>query len=145
MDNDIMSKKRIRLLMYTVFAALWLILTGLCVYMSLNAGSMRIEAYGIVLLSFSIVPFLLIGALYGYFISMISYTVAFIASLIYNMNNAYMMSIFLVPVICFSGFSQYYFFQTKKKTLVAASITLVLNSIIEVLCISASFFLYQST
>lgn len=136
MDKSYVEKKGLKILIYIVYLLLWAAMTGVCVFMSLNAGNMNIEAYGIVLISFSIVPFLIIGALYGYFISLISFTVSFIFSLIYNMNNAYMMSIFLVPVICFSIFSQYYFFRTVKKTFLAALITLMLTSVIEVLCIS---------
>ena len=127
MDGSSVGKKCLKVLAVVAFIIVWLALTGVCVFTSLNAGNMRIEVNGIILMSFSIVPFLLIGALYGYFISLISFTVSFIVSLIYNTNNAYMMAIYLVSVICFSLFSQYYFFKTGKKTFVAALITLLLT------------------
>lgn len=136
MDGSSVGKKCLKVLSVVAFIIVWLALTGVCVFTSLNAGNMLVEVNGIILMSFSIVPFLLIGALYGYFISLISFTVSFIVSLVYNTNNAYMMSIYLVPVICFSIFSQYYYFKTRKKTFVAALITLLLTSFIEVLCIS---------
>ena len=115
---------------------IWLALTAVSVYTSLNAGELRIEADGVVLVAFAIIPFLLIGALYGYFVSLISFTVAFIISLIYNTDQAYMMSIFLVDVICFSMFSQYYYFNNKKKTMIATAVTLFFNSFIEMMCFS---------
>ncbi|MBP3198735.1 MAG: response regulator, partial [Butyrivibrio sp.] len=115
---------------------IWLALTAVCVYTSLNAGELRIEAGGVVLVAFAIIPFLLTGALYGYFISLISFTVAFVISLLYNTDQAYMMSIFLVDVICFSMFSQYYYFKNKKKTIIATAVTLFFNSFIEMMCFS---------
>ena len=115
MHEKMMTSKLFRYVYLIVSIAIWLALTAVCVYTSLNAGELRIEAGGVVLVAFAIIPFLLTGALYGYFISLISFTVAFVISLLYNTDQAYMMSIFLVDVICFSMFSQYYYFKNKKK------------------------------
>lgn len=136
MHEKMMTSKLFRYMYLIVSIAIWLALTAVCVYTSLNAGELRIEAGGVVLVAFAIIPFLLTGALYGYFISLISFTVAFVISLLYNTDQAYMMSIFLVDVICFSMFSQYYYFKNKKKTIIATAVTLFFNSFIEMMCFS---------
>lgn len=136
MHEKMMTSKLFRYVYLIVSIAIWLALTAVCVYTSLNAGELRIEAGGVVLVAFAIIPFLLTGALYGYFISLISFTVAFVISLLYNTDQAYMMSIFLVDVICFSMFSQYYYFKNKKKTIIATAVTLFFNSFIEMMCFS---------
>jgi len=132
--NDLKMSSKILIVSLSLMILLGL--TAVSVYFSMNAVELRIETNGVVLIAFAIIPFLLTGALYGYFISLISFTAAFIISLIYTTDTAYMMSIYLTDVICFSIFSQYSFFATKKKTVIAATVTLFVNSFIELMCYS---------
>ena len=113
-----------------------IVLILLCTYSAINGANMHISSGGVVLITFFILPYLILGGLYGYLISMIVFLIAFIASLIFNTNDAYKMSIYLVSTLCFSLFSQYFWFATKKKTALAALFTLIITSFTELLCLS---------
>lgn len=115
---------------------IWIILTALAIYSSINARNMNISSGGAVIVSFFMGPFLLLGGLYGYLFAMISYALSFILTLIFDMNGAYNTAINLVASVCFSLFSQYYFFSTKKKTFLAALATLIATGITELACLT---------
>ena len=115
-----------------VFAAL----TAASVASSLRADLMTVSSGRIVLMAFAVIPFLLLGGLYGYVISMASFMISFIFCLVLDMSNAYKMAIFLVPAICFSLFSQYLWFDKVKKTVLAGVITLALTGFIEMACLT---------
>ncbi|WP_242839098.1 ATP-binding protein [Butyrivibrio sp. MC2021] len=95
---------------------------------------MRIEAGGTVYFTFFLLPFLLMGGLYGYLLSMIAFAISFGCALVFETSKAYIMSVYLVATLCFSLFSQYHFFKTRIKTLIAAAATLFMTSIIEMCC-----------
>ena len=115
-----------------VFAAL----TAASVASSLRADLMTVSSGSIVLMAFAVTPFLLLGGLYGYVISMASFVISFIFCLVLDMSNAYKMAIFLVPAFCFSLFSQYLWFDKVKKTVLAGVITLALTGFIEMACLT---------
>ncbi|MBE5825925.1 MAG: response regulator [Butyrivibrio sp.] len=115
-----------------VFAAL----TAASVASSLRADFMTVSSGRIVLMAFAVTPFLLLGGLYGYVISMASFMISFTFCLVLDMSNAYKMAIFLVPAICFSLFSQYLWFDKVKKTVLAGVITLALTGFIEMACLT---------
>jgi signal transduction histidine kinase/CheY-like chemotaxis protein/HPt (histidine-containing phosphotransfer) domain-containing protein len=136
MKDRNLLKKRTKLLAMTVSVIVCLMLTDFCAYSGLHGEKMHFATNGVVVITFFILPYLFLGALYGYLISLLSFTVSFIIALINNTDSAYNMAIYLVATICFSLFSQYYFFSTKKRTAIAAAVTLALTSLMELLCIS---------
>ncbi len=113
-----------------------LLLTWFCIYAALNAGKMIVVSGGMIVISFFILPYLLLGGLYGYLVCLIVFMIAFIITLIYDMNSAYKMSIFLVTTLCFSLMGQYHMFASKLKTAACAFITLICTSTMELLCLT---------
>uniref|UniRef100_UPI0025D2FFA8 ATP-binding protein n=1 Tax=Butyrivibrio sp. TaxID=28121 RepID=UPI0025D2FFA8 len=113
---------------------IWLVLTRLCVYVSLHSENLIITTGDTVLLSFIMFPFLLLGALYGYVLSYISFIIAFVITYIMSMDTAYNMITFLVGTSSFALFSQYFWFKTKKKTLCAALYTTIFVALAEYAC-----------
>ena len=134
--EDEKKKNMLRYSLYAISFLIWSGLTYLNCYASLNAGKMVVEKDGVVFLTFFTLPALLIGAFYGYYIAMISFSITFLFTLIAAMDSAYRLAVFLAAMICFSLFSQYFFFMTKKKTIIAALVTLVVTSFFELLCLN---------
>ena len=97
---------------------------------------MNFTSGGVVIITFFILPYLLLGGLYGYLVSMMVFLIAFIVNLIYSPDDAYKMAIYLVSAICFSIFGQYYWLGTIKKTLMTALVTLFMTSMTELLCLT---------
>ncbi|MBP3783524.1 MAG: response regulator [Butyrivibrio sp.] len=118
-----------------------------CIYSAVYGANMHISTGGVVIITFFILPYLILGGLYGYLISLIVFFISFICALIFNTSDAYKMSIFLVATLSFSLFGQYFWFATKKKTAIVALVTLVATSFTELLCISViesnEYALYQ--
>ncbi len=137
MEDNTNTKKWLKRIIWAVSILIWLGLTRLCAYSVLHGSSMHIAVgESEMRLNFFNLPFLLLGGLYGYLISLISFSISFVIALIYDMENAYKLSIFLVATICFSIFGQYEWFKTKKKTVFSALITLALTALIELACLS---------
>ena len=129
--------KKSSLVIGTIIGTLILIVLGVaCVHAALYGERMVVHSDEMVILTFFIFPFLVIGGLYGYLISSIVFAVAFVCSLVLDMDNAYKMAIYLVPMLCFSIFGQYLWFKTVKKTILCAIITLISTSLVELICIS---------
>jgi signal transduction histidine kinase/DNA-binding NarL/FixJ family response regulator len=91
---------------------------------------------GNVYLTFYLFPYVMVGALYGYFISMISFVLAFVTTLVLSPTGAYNMAIHLVATLCFALFAQYGFFAKVRKTVIAAICTLCITSLAEFACLS---------
>nr|WP_297707010.1 response regulator [uncultured Butyrivibrio sp.] len=113
-----------------------LILAFCCIYAAMNGANMHVSTGGLVVITFFILPYLIIGGFYGYLISSIVFLISFICTLVVNMNDAYKMPIYLVAALCFSVFGQYLWFGTIKKTALAALFTLIATSFTELLCLS---------
>ncbi len=129
--------KKSSVIVSTIVGTVVLILLSLaCVYSAINGASMHITYGGNVIITFFILPYLILAGLYGYMISMIVFIISFVSSLVFNMDDAYKMSIGLVVTLCFSLFGQYFWFATKKRTALAAFITLIITSFTELLCLS---------
>ncbi|SFC19495.1 response regulator [Butyrivibrio sp. YAB3001] len=128
------SRKIVNKVIIPLSFVLWGLLTHLCVFFALNGSKLNYSSNGTVYVTFFIFPFLVLGALYGYYVSMISFVIAFVIVLITDMQSSYNMAIFMVAALSFSLFSQYSFFMTKKKTFIAAIAALILTSAIEYLC-----------
>ncbi len=136
MTDKAKNEKKTRILAILISIVIWIMLTLVCTYSALHGDTMRISSGETVIISFFVLPYLLLGGLYGYVFALISFIIAFIANMIFNMNNAYFMSIDLVATLCFSLFGQYFFFRSKKKTAIAAVVTLILTTLIEFACFS---------
>ena len=136
MEDNSRAKKYVKIIIRVIGILIWMILAMFCGYSALHGRNMYFATNGVIFFTFFMVPYLFLGALYGYLIAMWTFVLTFIMALIFDMNNAYNMAIYLVVTICFSMFSQYFFFRTKKKTIIAASVTLALSSMMEMLCLS---------
>ncbi len=134
MEKNQMKKGRSGIL--TLSVVIWLLLSWLFVYAALHGEKFMVTQNGTTIITFFLLPFLLMGALYGYLISMISFLFSFIITLIFSTTSAYNMVIYLVAALCFSLFSQYFFFVTWKKTAIAASVTTLLTSVAEYACLT---------
>ncbi len=116
---------------------IWVFLTYCCVFSTQHSDFFTVQdKNGYIVFSFFLFPFLMLAALYGYLISYISFVIAFIIFYVTNMSETYFMAVQLVAVTCFSLFSQYSFFKTKKNTAIAAVCTLLVTDIIEFVCFS---------
>lgn len=136
MDNTVNLKQGLKRFIWCIGIGMWILLTAIAIYAALNAKTLNISSGGTVIVSFVIGPFLLLGALYGYLFTMVSFSLSFILTIIFDMHASYNMAINLVAAVSFSLFSQYYFFTTKKKTFLAALVTLVVTGIAELACLT---------
>jgi hypothetical protein len=133
--SDVLTRSK-RMQLRFVQIVMWVTLTVMGVHASIHSEELVFRTTELVSFTPFLVPFMLLGALYGYVISLISFAITFIFTLIYDMESAYMSAIFLVAAMCFALFSQFFWFQTKKKTFVAALITMVATAVIEFMCLS---------
>ncbi len=116
----------------------WTILVLLsCVFfyiVSKHGGNYFATADEEVVAGFYLVPCLLIGGLYGYYVSAIVFMIAFGISLYFQMDEAYTMIIYMAAMMCFSLTGQYYWFKTKLLTFLTCTITLASITINEFFC-----------
>ncbi len=131
------EKKWVRIGFKAVQVLIWLTLTRVCVYSALHGENMTLSLFGDLDFAFILFPYLLLGGLYGYVISFISFLVSFAIALLFEMETAYCMAVFLAATTCFALFSQYFFFKSVKKTLIASFITLLVTSSVEFWCVTA--------
>lgn len=89
------------------------------------------ESYSIAIV---LLPIILLAGLYGYLITMTSFLITFIVVIITSSSYAYSLVIMMIVGLLISLFSQYYWFETKVKTFVAATLTLFMSSIFSSLC-----------
>ncbi len=134
MKNQDSVNKLKKNLVFLTGLVIWIGLTLICIYNALHGENLRLGSDGTVYFTFFLLPFLLMGGLYGYLYSMIAFAISFGCTLVFETSEAYIMSVYLVATLCFSLFSQYHFFKTWKKTLIAAAATLFMTSIIEMCC-----------
>ena len=131
------AKKIAKWLLQAVGVLVWMGLAWLCIFSAFNGKDMNIAlGKGDIMFTFFIFPFLLLGGLYGYLISLATFMATFLINLFTDMSGAYKMSIFLVATVCFSLLGQYGWFSTKRKTILGALITLFFTSLIEMACLS---------
>ncbi len=112
-----------------------LVLSGLGIYSGVHGENMYFDV-GSTGIAFFLWPFILLGGLYGYFVSAIIFLIAFVVTLVMKMDRAFTMSIYLVATLCFALFGQHRWFETKKKTMISAFITLFVTSLTEFLCLA---------
>ena len=108
-----------------------LTLMWLCAFASLHCDLFNLEVDGVVIAAFAIMPYLVLGGLYGYVVSLIAFLLEFIYVLIVDSDNVYKMSINLAAILCFTLFGQYRWFSTKKKTAICAAVTLFVTSFMQ--------------
>ena len=128
------ENKKTRILLGIARFLFWMLLTRLCVFSSLHGDQLVFQSGSSFRVTFFLIPYLILGALYGYVFAYASFLISFIITVIFSMNTAYNMAIYLVATTCFAIFAQYFWFRTKKKTALAALITLFLTSVMEFAC-----------
>lgn len=122
--------------MRLVSFAIWLALTSLCIYSALNAEKLAIQSGEVVVFSYHLFPYILLGGLYGYLFGMVSFILTFFTKLILDMDNAYAMVIYLVTIVCFTLFSERFWLKDRVKTLLAAVISLICISFATMSCLT---------
>ncbi|SFO00967.1 Hpt domain-containing protein [Pseudobutyrivibrio sp. UC1225] len=116
-----------------ISSTIWAFFTFICV-LSIVFHSHPVYKLGYIYIIIFLFPFLLIAGLYGYLISMFSFIVCFLVSLIFNSEQAYSMAVFLIAMFGYSLFSQYFWFKSAVKSVLAVLITSTLTTIIAILC-----------
>nr|WP_292204554.1 ATP-binding protein [Butyrivibrio sp.] len=134
--NTEKRKKWTKVIFKALQFIIWLALTRLCVYSTLHGENMTLQFFGELDFAFILFPYLLLGGLYGYVISFVSFLISFTCAILFEMETAYCMAVFLAATTCFALFSQYFFFKTIKKTLIASFITLLVTSSVEFWCVT---------
>ncbi|MBO6240123.1 MAG: response regulator [Butyrivibrio sp.] len=130
------DKKWLRFLVRFISVVVWLSLTRLCVYCSLHADNMIFHRWGIIFATFFLLPYLLLGGLYGYLLAYAAFFLSFLTTFFISMDTVYFMAIYLVATTCFALFGQYFWFKTRKKTILACLYTLLATSFTEVICLT---------
>ncbi len=130
------NTKKLRVICNVLSVLVWTGLTALCVYASVHSESFMFLRDGNIYMTIYLFPFLMVGALYGYLICMISFVMAFVTTLVVEPSSAYTMAIYLVATLAFALFAQYGFFGNFKKTSIAAISTLLMTSLTEFACLS---------
>lgn len=129
---DLSSYKKSTVVINTLISAtLLFVLMWLCVYASLHCDLFNLEVGGVVIAAFAVMPYLILGGLYGYFVSLISFLIMFIYVLIADSDNVYKMSINLAVLLCFSLAGQYRMFSTWIKTAITAAATLLITTFMQ--------------
>ena len=111
----------------------WIFLTLICLLATLydtHAVRRYHDFYVIAIL----LPVLILAGLYGYFVSMISFVICFIACLIFSADQAYSLAVFLNALFVYSLFSQYYWFSSILKTFGATVLNAISSSLMALLC-----------
>ncbi len=84
---------KLRVVIRLVSVMIWIALTTLCIFTVLHGDKFMLSSGETVYATFYLVPFLLIGGLYGYYVSMISFVVAFGFSLFFSASTSYNLSL----------------------------------------------------
>ncbi|MBE5842904.1 MAG: response regulator [Butyrivibrio sp.] len=127
---------KLRVVIRLVSVMIWIALTTLCIFTVLHGDKFMLSSGETVYATFYLVPFLLIGGLYGYYVSMISFVVAFGFSLFFSASTSYNMVIYLVATLLYALFAQYKYFKSIKKTFIAMIVTLIGTGFAEYACFS---------
>ncbi|MCR4998544.1 MAG: response regulator [Lachnospiraceae bacterium] len=114
-----------------------ILLTILSWYLFRSQSQYSIHLFGDFVMALSYIPFLLIAGLYGYLLSMLSFLTVFLYVMITSMEGAFYLSVFLACVLVYSLFAQYYWFQSKLKTLLGVFITALVSGAMGGLCFGA--------
>ncbi len=136
LEKLIYIKRWTKYLVWGVSICVWLVLARMCIQAALFGETFKFQSGDTVYITFFIFPFLLLGGLYGYLIALGTFTLSFITTLIFDMDNSYKMAIHLVATICFALYSQYGYFETKKKTMMATLGTVIATSATEFACLT---------
>ena len=110
MDKN--SGERTKKISSMVFGALVLVALSFVAYeIFIGEGSNNITLWDEYSVVVSFIPFLLIAALYGYCLSLLSFLGIFITVMITKSDGAFYLSIYLLAIIWYSLFSQHYWFK----------------------------------
>ncbi len=125
-----------RIMLLIMRFLIWVMLTRLCVFSAIHGDQLVFHYSSFLQITFFMIPYLLLGALYGYVLAYLSFLISFTCTIIFSMNTAYNMVVYLAAITCFALFSQYFWFRTKKRTAFVALITLLLTSFLEFVCLT---------
>ena len=129
-------KKSFRAVMRTINITGWCIFSALLCYSALYSSKLMVINDGEVIFTYYLVGALFIAGFYGYLLSLIPFFGTFVTLLFMNTELAYCSIVYLVAILCFSLFSQYFWFNSIKKTLIACTVTMLLVGFTENLCIT---------
>ncbi|SDZ87791.1 Signal transduction histidine kinase [Pseudobutyrivibrio sp. ACV-2] len=117
---------------------IYLLLTLIfCHIVSAHSANYYISDNGHVVAGYYLLPILFLAGLYGYIIAFISFSAAFVCSLLFNMGDTYTMVIYMGIIVCFAIIGRYEWYISFWKTIILCSITFVTVTGMSYLCVHA--------
>ena len=116
-----------------VSSIVWVIFTLICVA-SIVFHNYPVVKLGHLYIIIFLFPFLILAGLYGYLISMFTFIICFIIALIFKTEQAYSLAVFLVATFVYSIFSQYFWFKSVLKSIIAILSTTAITTFMALLC-----------
>lgn len=110
---------------------------GFCHVVSSHSANYYISDNGNFVTGFYLMPILLLAGLYGYIIAFVSFSAAFVCSLIFNMNDTYTMVVYMIIIVCFAIIGRYEWYLSFWKTMMLCTITFVSVTAMSYLCVHA--------
>ncbi|MCR4851172.1 MAG: response regulator [Lachnospiraceae bacterium] len=98
---------------------------------------MNIQVFPGYSIAVGFIPFLLIAALYGYFLSMLSFLAVFLTIMVLKMEGAFYLSVYLAAILIYSLFAQYFWFKSKIKTVILTAVTAAVSAVMSIFCFAA--------
>lgn len=114
-----------------------ILLSILSFYLFYNEDGLNIQFIPGYYIAVGFIPFLLIAALYEYYLSMISFLAVFVSIMALKMEGAYYLSIYLAAILIYSLFAQYFWFKSVAKTVLLTLLTAAVSSIMSIICFAA--------
>lgn len=137
MKNEI-HKKGIKHTIKTIINfMIFCMMSAFSVYLFKQQDSANIRIFGDYSIAVSYIPFLFIAGLYGYLVSMIAFLGIFLYIMITSMGGAFYLSVYLSGIFAYSLFAQYFWFKSKKKTVLLTFITALISGVMGTLCFTA--------
>ncbi len=116
-------------------------LAGVCVFLILIQWMVRVALPGTDFRhgegfwnKLMLLPFILFGGLYGYFISFLVFLALFVTDMFMELKDSYIMSVYLAGMFIFSMMGQYRWFRQKRKTLLGTLIGIFILTWIGFFC-----------
>ncbi|WP_408069594.1 response regulator [Butyrivibrio sp. JL13D10] len=125
-DRFMKSKFLIR----TLYVLILFSLIGLMFYVYFSPGFLILHHYGL-MFNFSYIPFIAIAALYGYYLALNAYLILFITAIFVDGDNTYLLTAYMALLFLYSMFSQYRWFRSKIKTVLAFVISYLVSLFFE--------------
>ena len=117
----------------------WLIYIGLtlvlCHIVSAHSANYYVSDQDNIVAGYYLLPILFLAGLYGYIIAFVSFSMAFVCSLVFNMRDTYTMVIYMVIIVCFAIIGRYEWYISLMKTIILCTITFISVTVMGYICV----------